>query len=123
MPKTWLDKINIIIDKIKETVQMKHHDYGDNNLKRRGELGIIFRIEDKLARIENLLTTQPMAKESRTKEWLGICECAIQAVVLFAGEFDPPTHEHGDTDTGSYRDGALVTGTKEISWDDIILYS
>ena len=83
---TDIDVVPSIIDAAADVVSMlkdKNADYGDENLTRHGQLGIIVRCDDKLSRLKNLNTKAVNAVgESSESEWLDIAGYAIQAVRL-----------------------------------------
>jgi len=66
----------------------KHKDYGKDNILDNGELGIIFRINDKLRRLQNLTTkeSQP-SNESVQDNWQDIAIYAVIALLLRDGRF------------------------------------
>jgi hypothetical protein len=71
---------------IREMLLAKHHDYGSSNLVRRGEFGIVVRIEDKLARIENLANKEFMVdNEGPQNSWKDVAGYAIQALLFLRG--------------------------------------
>lgn len=80
--RDWAHKLESAMSSIKDILKSKHHDYGEKNLMRRGELGIIIRIEDKLSRIENLMDKQSSVDETKYQTWLDIAGYAIQAMIL-----------------------------------------
>ena len=66
----------------------KHKDYGKNNILDNGELGIIFRINDKLRRLQNLASNGAEPKnESCCENWQDIAVYAIIAILLRDGRF------------------------------------
>lgn len=61
----------------------KHKDYGKGNILDTGELGIAFRISDKLNRLKHLLINQKNPQfESVEETWVDIGVYAIIAVML-----------------------------------------
>lgn len=50
-------RIEEVIEKVSTLLQQKNKDYGDDNLKEYGILGLMIRISDKLARIKVALNT------------------------------------------------------------------
>jgi hypothetical protein len=73
------------LENIKRLLMAKHHDYGSNNLKKRGILGIMVRLDDKMARIDNLLKnqlTEAVSDEVITDTFCDIAGYAIQAILL-----------------------------------------
>lgn len=61
----------------------KHQDYGKSNILDTGELGIAFRVSDKLNRIKHILTKEKNPQnESIEETWIDIGVYAIIAVML-----------------------------------------
>lgn len=66
----------------------KHKDYGKDNILDNGELGIIFRINDKLRRLQNLASKDGSASnESVRDSWQDIAVYAVIALLLKDGRF------------------------------------
>lgn len=60
----------------------KHKDYGKGNILDTGELGIAFRVSDKLNRIKHLLAnSQEPVNETVDETWLDIAVYAVIAVL------------------------------------------
>lgn len=90
-PLCYEEALDEVMASIREELLRKHHDYGSSNLMRRGELGIVVRCEDKLARVENLLGHEPqVGDESRQKTWLDISGYAIQAMLMGLNRLELP---------------------------------
>lgn len=70
----------------KEMEQMfvkKHKDYGKGNILDTGELGIAFRVSDKLNRIKHILANDKAPQfESVEETWIDIGVYAVIAVML-----------------------------------------
>jgi hypothetical protein len=66
----------------------KHKDYGKDNILDNGELGIIFRINDKLRRLQHLASkgSEPN-NESCYENWQDIAVYAVIALLLRDGRF------------------------------------
>lgn len=90
MPKPkYLDQA--FDEELKELLEIfikKHKDYGKDNILDNGELGIIFRINDKLRRIQNLINKpgEPM-NESVKDNWQDIAVYAVIGMLLQNGRF------------------------------------
>ncbi len=84
--RLWLiDPCNIddVLEGIADTLVEKHHDYGEENLAAFGELGVLVRASDKVARLKNLLDKKGMVvNESREDTWQDLAGYAIQALIL-----------------------------------------
>lgn len=66
----------------------KHKDYGKDNILDTGELGILFRSNDKLRRLQNLLTAGNNPKnESLDDSWMDIAVYAVIALLVRSGKF------------------------------------
>jgi len=80
-PETQIKKIS---KEIADMLIRKNYDYGDNNLVKRGLLGIIIRMEDKLARLDNLyiVPKKPHVEESLEDTLKDIAGYAINAIRL-----------------------------------------
>lgn len=64
----------------------KHKDYGKDNILDSGELGIIFRINDKINRLKNLeQNKKDPENESIEDTWIDIAVYAIIAILYRRG--------------------------------------
>lgn len=66
----------------------KHKDYGKGNILDTGEMGILFRISDKVNRLKNLVGTKhkPM-NETKEDTWIDIAVYAVIAIMFNRGWF------------------------------------
>lgn len=66
----YLNKTNVNMSKetISSIVIRKHHDYGPENISKFGTFGIAIRLHDKIARLENLLSSKRNGKNSVSDE-------------------------------------------------------
>jgi len=78
---TRANKFNEIANEIVDMLDSKHADYGEGNLLKFGEKGILIRVSDKVERLLNLLknSTNPN-NESVEDTWEDIAGYAIQAI-------------------------------------------
>ena len=75
------NKVLSISEEIVDMLESKNTDYGDENLLRYGQFGIVVRCSDKLSRLEHLLKSNVNAVgESAEQEWIDIAGYAIQAI-------------------------------------------
>lgn len=81
-PKTYDDAMMTVANELLDLLAAKHHDYGTKNLEGFGELGIIVRCSDKLARLESLLNAPSAVKESLEDTWFDLAGYAIQAILM-----------------------------------------
>lgn len=71
-----------------KTFIKKNKDYGKGNILDTGELGIIFRINDKVRRLQNLTQNKKDPEnESINETWLDIAVYAVIAVMYRKGWF------------------------------------
>lgn len=74
-----------------ELIASKQADYGHGNILRFGIDGIIVRLSDKLARLENLTRTGKSARnEALSDTWNDIVGYSIIAIMLLKGTFELP---------------------------------
>jgi hypothetical protein len=106
---------------IKEILLQKHHDYGADNLKRHGLKGILVRLDDKTARIDNLLKIKDGSAPNKVGETIedtfyDIAGYAIQAILLsqnrLGGEtkhsrLNGPTGLNGGDETSANISGII----------------
>jgi len=70
-----------VCDELFEMFIKKHKDYGKGNILDTGELGIAFRVSDKLNRIKNILQkNKKPSNETLEDSWLDIAVYAIIAL-------------------------------------------
>lgn len=82
------DAFDAELRKMLQTFIEKNKDYGKGNILDTGEMGIIFRINDKINRLKNLQMSQKQPKnESIDDSWLDIAVYAIIAILLRSGKF------------------------------------
>jgi hypothetical protein len=66
----------------------KHKDYGKGNILDNGELGIAFRVNDKLKRLQHIHGNgKTPSNESIDETWIDIAVYAVIAVLLRSGKF------------------------------------
>ena len=91
MPKDpqYLDQaFEVKLQEMLATFIKKHKDYGKGNILDTGELGVLFRINDKVNRLKNLMNTNSEPKnESINDTWLDIAVYAVIALLLRNKEF------------------------------------
>lgn len=76
------NKIDKIFKDMKETLLKKHADYGNENLKKYGEKGIIIRLSDKMARLDNVYKGAKMQTDSHKDTYMDIIGYAVQALIM-----------------------------------------
>lgn len=87
-PQFLEDAFFAITQKMLFTFIKKNKDYGKDNILDTGELGIIFRVNDKIRRLQNLEQTQKNPEnESVDDAWLDIAVYAVIAIMFRKGWF------------------------------------
>lgn len=88
-PKYLDEAFDQTLQEMLKTFIQKHQDYGKDNILDTGELGILFRINDKLRRIQNLTTQdRPPKNETIEENWQDIAVYAVIAIILRRGYFE-----------------------------------
>ncbi|OGJ37324.1 MAG: hypothetical protein A2383_01470 [Candidatus Pacebacteria bacterium RIFOXYB1_FULL_39_46] len=87
-PKYLDDAFAEICAEMLEIFIKKHKDYGKGNILDNGELGIVFRINDKLRRLQNLRESgKTPTNEAIEDTWIDISVYAVIALLLKSGKF------------------------------------
>lgn len=77
-----------VCEEMLSTFVKKHRDYGKENILDTKELGIAFRINDKLNRLKNILTqSRSPQNESLEESWQDIGVYAVIAILYRRGWF------------------------------------
>ena len=77
-----------VCEEMVEIFIKKHKDYGKGNILGTGELGIAFRISDKLNRIQHLLTNHKEPQnETMEDNWIDIAVYAVIGILFRRGWF------------------------------------
>ncbi len=87
-PETLEEAFETVAKEFEEVFVRKYKDYGKGNIMETEELGIAFRISDKLSRLKNLFQTgQKPSNESIEESWVDIGVYAVIAVMYKRGWF------------------------------------
>lgn len=81
------DACHKVANELAELVIRKQRDYGHDNINAFGELGLIVRTNDKIARLRNLHGKEGIT-EPRIDAWRDIAGYAIIALMLDEGTFN-----------------------------------
>lgn len=74
--------------RMREVFIKKHRDYGKGNILETGELGIVFRVSDKLNRLKHLLINKKKPlNESIEETWIDTAVYAVIAVLYIRSWF------------------------------------
>lgn len=76
-----------ITEEIKNLLKEKNRTYGDKNIEKIGELGIIIRIEEKLERLKNMIEKNIKDKESIEDSWKDIVGYGIIGTMVNRGKW------------------------------------
>ncbi|MEA2056453.1 MAG: nucleotide modification associated domain-containing protein [Patescibacteria group bacterium] len=78
-----------VLAEMLETFIKKHKDYGKDNILDTGELGIVFRVNDKVKRLQHLLMQKKRPENESFKEtWIDIATYAVIAILLKQKQFE-----------------------------------
>lgn len=81
-PKYLDEAFEVVCREMLEMFIKKHKDYGKSNILDTGELGIAFRVSDKLNRLKNLLPkNKTPTNETIEETWVDIAVYAVIAVL------------------------------------------
>ncbi len=80
-PANFEEACHQVAYEIAELVIKRQHDYGHDNINTFGELGLLVRTNDKIARLKHLLGKEGIT-EPRIDAWRDICGYAILALML-----------------------------------------
>lgn len=87
-PRNLEEAFETVAKELEAVFVKKHKDYGKGNILETKELGIAFRVSDKLNRLKHLLTTgNKPSHESVEDSWVDIGVYAIIAVIYKRGWF------------------------------------
>lgn len=87
-PQSLDESFELICKELLTTFVKKHKDYGKGNILDTGDLGIAFRVNDKINRLKNLLTNkQRPTNESMEETWIDIAVYSIIAIMYLRGWF------------------------------------
>lgn len=87
-PKTLDQAFSQVNSELLEMFLKKHHDYGKGNILDTKELGIAFRVSDKLNRLKFLLSNNKNPQnESIEETWVDIAVYSVIAVLYRRGYF------------------------------------
>jgi hypothetical protein len=87
-PKTLDKAFSEVNQELLKMFLKKHHDYGKGNIMDTKELGIAFRVSDKLNRLKFLLSNDKNPEnESIEETWIDIAVYAVIAVLYRRGWF------------------------------------
>lgn len=88
-PKTFNEACYEVAREIADLIISKQHDYGHRNITDFGEYGVLVRLNDKVARLKNLLPNEVTPyNESLDDSWRDIVGYAIIAIMLRRGWFE-----------------------------------
>lgn len=92
-PKTFEDAVDLILAAEKEIMMERHKKYGNGNISKRGEMGVIVRLEDKIERAGNILfgkADDDATDESLADTYGDIANYGSIALMVRSGLWDLP---------------------------------
>ncbi len=88
------DAIRNRLMEVADLVISKQRDYGSDNLKEFGELGIVIRLNDKMNRLKNLLENNKLPKNESVEDTLrDMIGYAVLLLMMRDGSLDLPLQE------------------------------
>lgn len=95
-PRTFEDAVDRILAEMRDVMIRKQRDYGSGNITAFGELGVIVRAHDKLARLRHLLwEARGRAPENEPVEdsWLDLANYGLIGLMCRRGWWGLPLEE------------------------------
>lgn len=87
-PQTLEESFELVCKEMLTVFIKKHKDYGKANILESGELGIAFRINDKVSRLKHLLTNNNHPENELLEDsWIDIAVYAVIGIMLLRGWF------------------------------------
>lgn len=87
-PKSLDDAFDKVNKELLKFFIKKHKDYGKANILDTGEMGILYRISDKISRLKHLLANKKNPEnETIDDNWLDIAVYGVIAMLLRGGWF------------------------------------
>jgi hypothetical protein len=86
---TFEEHLHDVMASLEEMLKKKHHDYGSANLEKHGVYGVLVRLDDKLARIENLSKKDEDAKVEDEKirdTFADVAGYSIMTMIMIDGK-------------------------------------
>lgn len=97
-PVTFEESVDLALAELKSTLLKKHHDYGSKNILEFKDVGVLIRLNDKLARMKNLYgitdnsyQRKTSANESIEDTWKDVAGYGLIGLMLHKDIFDRPT--------------------------------
>lgn len=97
-PESFEDAVEEVVGDLMLVMYSKQRDYGRGNIDAFGEVGVLVRASDKLARLKNLLYDNPGStpkNESVIDTWGDLANYAIIALMIRRGWWGLPLIESG----------------------------
>jgi len=90
-PRTFYEALGLILDEMRETMIAKQKDYGPSNISDFGEVGVLVRANDKMARLRNLhkIGGRPQ-NEAIDDSWIDLANYAVIALMVRRGIWGLP---------------------------------
>jgi len=91
MPQTFHEALGLILDEMREVMIAKQLDYGPGNILDFGDLGVLVRANDKMARLRNLYQTGDAPRnETVDDSWIDLANYAVIAQMVRRGFWGLP---------------------------------
>lgn len=97
-PRTFEQALDLVLAELRDLMLSKQRDYGRENILDFGELGVLVRANDKIARLKNLTRAgREPRNEPIDDSWRDFANYGIIGILVRRGWFGLPTEDkcHG----------------------------
>ena len=90
-PRTFQEALGLVLDDMRAVMIGKQLDYGPGNILDFGDLGVLVRANDKMARLRNLYKSGEAPRhETVDDSWLDLANYAVIAMMVRRGYWGLP---------------------------------
>lgn len=95
--QTFEEAIDSVFAELRQILLSKRRDYGSGNIEAFGELGVLIRVADKVARLKNLLYDNPGQPENESLEdsWKDLANYGVLALMWRRDILQLPLEQQG----------------------------
>ena len=93
-PTTFEGAVHAVMSELEVLMVSKHRDYSSANIMEFGELGVLMRANDKMARLKNLVPAGKTPNHEGIEDsWMDLANYGVIALMLRRGWFTLPLSE------------------------------
>jgi len=81
----WVAALSVLLGEVQSLMEDRHAKYGSGNISKRGIPGVLVRLDDKLARIDN--GDMDYADESYRDAWMDVVGYGLVALMCLDGNW------------------------------------